>query len=124
MRRGLSKFQKQENQEVIRFHRAWMNRVRTKDLIQNLADLEVWTRQRADLLTHYCKPHPLLSEQAVKVFQAIETQERNMIVQFAFMREKLGWVLADMDKIADISELVVTKSPEQCVVLNKEGVPQ
>ncbi len=40
---------------MIRFYRAWMNRVRTKDLIQNLADLEAYARQRADWLIHYCK---------------------------------------------------------------------
>lgn len=111
MRRGLSKLQKQENQRVIRFYRAWMNRVRTKDLIQNLAELEAYARQRADWLIHYCKPHPLLSEQAVRVFQAIEQQERKLVEQFAFMREKLGWVLADLDDAAGITDAPEAKLP-------------
>lgn len=83
---------------MIRFYRAWMNQVRTKDLIQNLAELETYARQRADWLIHYCKPHPLLSEQAVKAFQALQAQERKLVAQFAFMREKLGWVLMDMNE--------------------------
>ena len=111
MRRGLSKFQKQENQQVIRFYRTRMNRVRTKDLVHNLADLEAYARQRADWLMHYCKPHPLLSEQAIRVFQAIEQQERKLVGQFAFMREKLGWVLADLNDAAGITDTPEAKPP-------------
>lgn len=111
MRRGLSKFQKQENRAVIRFYRAWMNRVRTKDLIQNLADLEAYARRRADWLIHYCKPHPLLSEPAVKVFQAFEAQERKLVAHFAFMREKLGWVLADLNDADGITDTPEAKPP-------------
>jgi hypothetical protein len=111
MRRGLSRFQKHENKEVIRFYRAWMNRVRTKDLIQNLAELEAYARQRADWLIHYCKPHPLLSEPAAKVFQALEAQERKLVAQFAFMREKLSWVLADLNDAAGIIDSPEAKPP-------------
>lgn len=113
MPKGLSRRQKQENQEMIGFYRDWMNRVRTKDQIQNLADLEAYARKRVDWLTHYCKPHPLLSEHSVKVFQALEQRERKLVEHFAFMKEKLGWVLTDMNEAAGIT---ATRSTEVAIV--------
>lgn len=102
MHRGLSDRERLENRKLVAFCRDWMNRVRTKDLIKDLGDLERMARKRADRLTYYCKPHPLLPEHLVKLFQNMELQERKLVEKFAFMGEKLGWVLDDMNRLGDV----------------------
>ena len=111
MRRKISEREKRENRRMLAFYRSWMCRVRTKDLIQDLGALEGLFRRRADWLSRYCQPHPLLSEHSIKVFQNLEKQERSLVERFAFMREKLGWVLDDLMAMEGIPATTATAAP-------------
>jgi len=93
-----------------------MNRIRTKDLVKDLGDLEEMARKRSDWLAHYCKPHPLLSEHSVKVFQGLQRHEGNLVEKFAFMRQKLGWVLEDMNHQGDTPVVPKAKPALPCLL--------
>jgi hypothetical protein len=102
MRRKSSEREKREIRLMLTFYRRWMCRVRTRDLIHDLGSLEGLFRRRAKWLGHYCQPHPLLSEHSIKAFLSLEQQERSLVDRIGFMREKLSWVLDDLNSMDGI----------------------
>lgn len=80
--------------ECREFARNWMNQVRLRDLVGELQRLEAVSRRRIALFQAWQKEPDRSAERVTALFAQLEKNEGAIADELAFMREKLGWVVA------------------------------
>ena len=77
--------------EARAFYRAWMDRIRLRDVAKELGALEKMFRDRAELLTDMV--NPLAPAPADARWEALARRDQAMARQLGNLQEKIGWVL-------------------------------
>jgi len=90
-RKRLTRGQVRKARAELALYRAWMDRIRLRDVANDLGGLEQKSVLRVGLIASHAATAGSAADAAC--WAVLERHERALAKQFAFLREKIGWVL-------------------------------